>query len=215
MRRAALVLAGVIALVAPDQPGHTPAACASTRHHAFDFWAGDWDVFEVAVPQTRVARARVRVILDGCTLHEVYEGSNGLTGQSFSAYDATRGMWQQSWFTNRGDVLLLEGGMQGNRMVLIGTQRDASGAAKLIRGEWQRGARGVRETATTSLDSGKTWQPLFDLEFRAARPGLGNDANRFEDRLQLQPPVEPPRPPASLRRGPAHHSPWLGSRSGL
>lgn len=147
------------------------SACTGPEYRAFDFWAGDWDAFEVSAPDNSVAHAQVDIILDGCVLREVYEGKNGLTGQSFSIYDASHRVWHQSWVTNHGQLLLLEGGRQGDRMVLTGTQRKPDGKEELIRGEWYRVEGGVRETAQTSGDGGKTWQPLFDLVFRARKPG--------------------------------------------
>jgi len=42
------------------------------------------------------------------------------------------------------------------------------GSTTLIRGAWKRLGDGVRETAETSRDAGKTWYPLFDLVFRKA-----------------------------------------------
>src|SRR5260370_42304338 len=49
------------ALSADDPPR---APCAAPAYHQFDFWLGDWDVFEVGSP-TKVAHARGDSILDG------------------------------------------------------------------------------------------------------------------------------------------------------
>ena len=151
-------------------PATGQSRCATPPHRAFDFWAGEWDVFEFSDPGKPVAHARVESILDGCALRERYEGANGLVGESFSIWDAARGVWHQSWVTNRGQLLQLDGGMQGDRMVLTGAQPTPEGKPGLIRGEWYRLPDGVRETAKTSSDGGKTWQPLFDLVFRARKP---------------------------------------------
>ncbi len=110
------------------------------------------------------------VILDGCALLEVYEQLDGLTGQSFSIYDASRGTWHQTWVTNRGKLLTLEGRFQNGRMTLTGTDQSADGRSVLIRGVWKRAEGGVRETAETSDDGGKSWKPLFDILFRARPP---------------------------------------------
>jgi hypothetical protein len=153
--------------------GHAPArrvACAMPEHRQFDFWLGDWDAFEAPHRDSLVARTRVDLILDGCVLREVYEGRNGLTGQSFSLYDAARRRWHQSWVTNRGQLLELDGGMDRDRMVLAGPQAGTDGGSVEIRGVWSREGNGVRETAETSADGGKTWKPLFDLVFLPHRP---------------------------------------------
>jgi hypothetical protein len=47
--------------------GHR-TSCATPEYREFDFWVGDWDVFETGSP-TKVADARVDRILDGCVLH--------------------------------------------------------------------------------------------------------------------------------------------------
>lgn len=145
------------------------AACTGPHYRDFDFWIGDWDVFEWSRPDSLVARARVDLILEGCALREVYEGRSGLTGQSFSMFDGSRGVWHQSWVTNRGQLLLIEGGLQGQSMVLRGTNRALDGTSSEISGEWRTVEGGVRETARTSTDGGKTWKPLFDLLFRSRK----------------------------------------------
>lgn len=146
------------------------APCTAPEYRQFDFWLGDWDTFELNSPDKVVARNRVDSILDGCVLREVYEQRDGLTGQSFTIYDTARKVWHQSWVTNRGRLLMLEGGMQGERMVLIGVDHAVDGKPIQLRGVWTRVAGGVRETAETSGNGGRTWQPLFDIVFRPHKP---------------------------------------------
>lgn len=45
-----------------------PSPCSAPEFHQLDFWAGDWDVFEVDNPAKEVARVKVDHILDGCVL---------------------------------------------------------------------------------------------------------------------------------------------------
>lgn len=142
------------------------ASCTAPEYRQFDFWIGDWDTFELNEPNKMVARNHVESILDGCVLREIYEQRDGLTGQSFTIYDAPRKVWHQSWVTNRGQLLVLEGGMQGEQMILTGPDHAADSKPVLLRGVWMRVEGGVRETAETSGDGGKTWKPLFDIVFR-------------------------------------------------
>ena len=53
-------------------------------------------------------------------------------------------------------------------MVLTGVDHAKGG--RLVRGTWKPENGGVRETAVTSTDGGRTWKPWFDLVFR--RTGL-------------------------------------------
>jgi hypothetical protein len=143
-----------------------PAACSAPEYHQFDFWAGDWDAFDFDNPLTLVARTRVDRLLDGCVLLEGYQDTNGQHGESFSIYDASRKLWHQSWVTNHGKLLVIEGKMQSGEMVLSGVEHTPEGKQKLVRGVWKPVPDGVRETGVTSLDGGKTWTPWFDLVFR-------------------------------------------------
>jgi len=147
----------------------TPASCAAPEYRQFDFWAGDWDAFEID-GSTPVARIRVDRLLDGCVLREVYEDTAGLRGESFSIYDASRKLWHQSWVTNRGQLLVIEGRLETGEMVLSGVDHTAEGGERHVRGTWKPVNEGARETAVTSTDGGKTWKPWFDLLFRPHRP---------------------------------------------
>jgi hypothetical protein len=156
-----------------------PTFCSGPEYRQFDFWLGDWDAFEAGKTAV-VARTRVDRILDGCVLRENYESANGLKGQSLSLYDASRGIWHQSWATNKGQLLTIEGRLEDGAMVLAGAERSADGAERLVRGTWKPISGGVRETAVTSLDAGKTWQPWFNLVFRphSSGDGVNSSANR-------------------------------------
>ncbi|MGN6191968.1 MAG: hypothetical protein ACTHM4_07470, partial [Rhodanobacteraceae bacterium] len=68
--------------------------------------------------------------------------------------------------TNRGDLLLLDGGMQGDRMVFKGVERKVGKPDALVRAVWYRQGDGVREAAERSLDGGKTWKTEFDILFK-------------------------------------------------
>jgi hypothetical protein len=169
----AFLLCSGVASSAPEQP----ASCSAPEYHQFDFWAGDWDAFEVGKPDTIVAHARVDHILDGCVLLEDYRGANGSHGESFNIYDASRKVWHQSWVTNRGRLLVIEGRFEGGAMTLTGSDRDANnkergpgGKERKVRGIWKPVPEGVRETAFTSIDGGKTWALWFDLIFRPHKP---------------------------------------------
>lgn len=139
-------------------------ACNSPEYHQFDFWIGDWDVLD-ADSTSQVARVKVERILDGCVLHEVYEDNTGLKGESLSIYDRNTKRWRQSWVTNKGQLLVVEGGLQAGVMVLSGADQTATGR-RLVRAAWKRTDSNVRESAVRSTDAGKTWQPWFDLIFR-------------------------------------------------
>ncbi len=155
-----LVLLGVIAATAQT---NKPAPCTSPQHRQLDFWVGDWDAFDFDNQKEVAARARVSQILQGCSLLEDYQQVDGLHGQSFSTYDASRNVWHQTWVTNRGSLLVLEGKMEGDKLVLKGTDNIRKADMRVT---WETDGNGVRETAVSSKDGGKTWEPVFDMVFR-------------------------------------------------
>jgi hypothetical protein len=147
-----------------ESPPHS--SCSAGEYRQFDFWLGDWDAFDIS-GTTPVARVRVDSLLEGCVVRENYEGVDGHKGQSLSIYDSSRKVWHQSWVTNRGELLTIEGKFQNGEMVLSGADRTADGKERLVRGIWKPEGIGVRETAVTSTDGGKIWTPWFDLVFRS------------------------------------------------
>jgi len=160
----------------------TAASCAAPTYRQFDFWAGDWDVFDVGSP-IKVAHARVDLILEACVLREDYQGTDGHKGQSFTIYDAGRKVWHQSWVTNRGQLLVIEGKIEAGEMVLSGEDH-AAGA--VVRGTWKPENGGVRETAVTSADGGKTWKPWFDLVFRRAASAADNTGKVDTEKIDAE-----------------------------
>jgi ketosteroid isomerase-like protein len=164
----------------------TSSKCSSAEHRSLDFWVGDWDAYDVGGGDKPSARVRVDVILDGCALREVYEGADGLAGESFTIYDASRKLWHQTWVTNRGQLLEIEGRFQGSSLTLQGPRISPEGREEIVRGVWTREDGGVRETAHTSADRGATWRPWFDILFRRHGGGSATSDTSETDRSAME-----------------------------
>jgi ketosteroid isomerase-like protein len=143
-----------------------PSPCTSPEYRQFDFWIGDWDVFEPPDSGASAAHVRVDGILGGCVLHEHYEDKTGAVGESFTTYDVGRKVWHQTWVTNSGRLLTIEGSAENGAMTLSGAYYRENGEEVRVRGIWAAMGGTVRESAVTSSDAGKTWQRWFDLSFR-------------------------------------------------
>ncbi len=137
-----------------------PKPCAAPEHRQFDFWVGDW---RVTTPDGKHAGDnRIEKVLDGCALHESWQGASGGRGFSYNAYDRDRKVWHQTWVDKQGNLLLLEGGLRDGAMVLEGAQ-----GATLNRITWTPNKDGsVRQHWEASADQGKTWQTAFDGLYR-------------------------------------------------
>jgi hypothetical protein len=165
---ATLAIAGIAACAQEHADAQVIArACSAPEYRQFDFFVGDWDAYDVQ-PDTLIARNLVTPMLGGCAVREQYHQRDGHIGESFSTYDASRGVWHQSWVTNDGQLLMLEGHLEGNRMILIGPEKTKTGATRLVRGIWYPESTAVRETGERSTDGGRTWTPWFDIWFRPA-----------------------------------------------
>ncbi|MCA9720196.1 MAG: hypothetical protein KC468_36380, partial [Myxococcales bacterium] len=145
--------------------GAPAEVCADEAHHQFDFWIGAW---EVKGPRGALAgHNRIESILGGCALHESWEGAGPSRGQSFSIFDASRGVWHQSWVDNGGHLLRIEGGLDAEgRMVLQGEMRGPKGEEQLHEIAWTPVASDhVRQHWRVSSDGGDTWKDLFIGEY--------------------------------------------------
>ena len=174
MRR--ILAVALLAAAMPRQAGAQGAPpeaaspqCRSPEHRQFDFWLGEWDAYDLPDTTRVVASTRVTRILGGCALREVHVQGDGLHGESFSLWDAARGRWHQSWVTNRGGLLLLEGRLEGERMVLTAPEWKPDGSSTLLRGTWWREGADVRQLAERSSDGGRTWVRVWEILFRPRR----------------------------------------------
>lgn len=159
------VVTAVTAPAATTTPAKRIPGCTEPERHQLDFWLGDWDTFEPeGAPGESQARARIDAILDGCAVHELYEQTDGLIGESFLSYDSITQKWQQTWLTNFGAYMFLTGTFKDGVLTLEGASHTKTQDIP-YRITWKAENGGVRETGTMSMDGGKTWVPAFDVLF--------------------------------------------------
>jgi hypothetical protein len=144
--------------------------CPDPGYRQFDFWLGDWDTFEVVGDTgTSIARTHVDLIAAGCGVHELYEQTDGLIGDSILSFDPVRQAWQQTWITNGGSLMVLTGAFKDGAVTLEGDYHSGNGKSLPHRITWKTEGSGVRESAVLSKDGGKTWEPAFDVLFKKHR----------------------------------------------
>lgn len=165
---ALLLAAGVAA--ADDAPQKPPEkACSSPEHRQFDFWVGDWKVYDLADKNKFAGTNHIKLLFNNCVLQENWQSVGGdYAGSSYNIYDAPAGKWHQTWVDSSGSLLDLEGGLKEGSMVLSGTRpaRDGSGQV-MHRITWTPNPDGtVRQHWEYSKDAGGSWKTLFDGEYR-------------------------------------------------
>jgi len=170
-------LAATIAAIAAASPGaQTPATssaarpCSAAEYRQFDFWIGDWDVFDR--DGGLAGRNRVESIEGGCGVQENWTASGGGTGRSINTYSPGDKQWHQYWLGSGGGILDLAGTFANGTLTYTGISAGAGGARIDNRLEFSKNADGsVRQLWRQSRDGGKTWSVAFDGKYvRAAAP---------------------------------------------
>jgi hypothetical protein len=147
-------------LVAP-----APAPCEGP-HREFDFWLGEWEVRQNTPEGALAGHNRIERVAGGCGLVESWTGAKGTIGTSLNLYDAGAKRWQQTWVDSSGTLLRLEGGREGDAMVMTGELPGPDGKPLRQRISWQALEDGsVRQHWQASPD-GKQWTTAFDGIYR-------------------------------------------------
>jgi len=139
------------------------AGCSNdSLHRAFDFWLGDWEVYN---PQGNyVGHNNISKIQNGCGLKENWLSAGGIyTGNSYNFYDANTGKWHQSWIDNQGGVLQLKGGLEDGVMVMkTEPSTNANNQTVINKVSWTPiNENEVKQVWQVSSDNGENWQTVF------------------------------------------------------
>ncbi len=141
-----------------------PAPCTAVEYRQFDFWIGEWEVFDPA--GQRVGENRIESILGGCVLKENWTSASANRGESFNIFDARRQVWHQTWVDNSGSLLQIEGGLRDGNMVLSQQVQGADGQTVTHRITWTPNADGSVRQHWQSKTGDADWQTLFDGLYR-------------------------------------------------
>jgi hypothetical protein len=136
----------------------------SAEARQFDFWIGEWDVFN---PQGRHdGTSVVQSVSGGCGILENWTDSFGDTGKSINFYDTEAKKWFQYWIGQNGGPLRYSGEYRDRAIRYEGEVTGKNGnkvPARLT--FFNIDANTVRQLAENSLDGGKTWTTLYDYKY--------------------------------------------------
>lgn len=117
------------AIAQPEAP-----SCDDEIYRAFDFWLGDWEVFDIN--GNKAGDNRISSQENGCLLLEEWTSAQGDTGQSYNFYDTGLEKWRQVWVSVHGTIDY-SGGLNGDgAMVLEGETAYRTGVVAPFRGTW-------------------------------------------------------------------------------
>ncbi|XOV91701.1 MAG: hypothetical protein ACFHWX_15995 [Bacteroidota bacterium] len=93
-----------------------PCACCSETHKQFDFWIGEWNVYDTLGNQ--VGENTIEKLVADCVLSENWRGASGGVGRSYNYFNPTDSTWNQVWIDGSGSNLVLKGTLVEGSMVL-------------------------------------------------------------------------------------------------
>jgi hypothetical protein len=141
-----------------QQPGQP--ACTRAEHKQFDFWLGEWNVFNAQGQQ--IGSNRISRISNGCALLEEWQPGNGGEGKSVNFFDSSDNSWHQVWVGGDGTILRIAGGLKEGAMQLAGTDRKTPRGTVRDRITWTPQKDGaVEQRWEISTDGGANWQTGF------------------------------------------------------
>lgn len=143
---------------------------ADERHHAFDFWLGEWDVSQ----NGQFAGSNdIQSILGHCVIFEQWVGASGTEGKSFNYYDPGHDHWRQIWVGDGGTFIEFTGeAREGGIFYTAETISPADSSVTHHKFEFTQNDDGtVRQFWATSTDDQATWSTIWDghYERRAAQ----------------------------------------------
>jgi hypothetical protein len=153
-------------LAADDDDDKSKCACDDC--HQLDFWIGEWKVqWENSDGTASEGKNIVNSILNGCVIEENFNGNPGVDfkGKSFSVYNHTQRIWQQTWVDTEGNYMVFTGSKEDDKMILSRniiqegfeiTQRMVFFNIEENSFDWNWEA---------SKDNGKTWRLNWKLHY--------------------------------------------------
>jgi len=154
------------------EPPPPVAPCNSAEHHQFDFWVGDWQVFD-ATTQQLVGFDHVAKLAEGCIvqqnlsmLTDLYRRPGvgyRMFGISVNRFDGER--WLELWADNQWGAIALKGAPDAkSAMVLTTIIPSRNRDMRLV---WEKRADGSVEIFqyVAVAGSGK-WETVGDLIYR-------------------------------------------------
>jgi hypothetical protein len=160
---------------APATSSKAAGTCDTPQHHQFDFWVGDWQVFEAKSNQL-VAYDRVEKLAHGCIVQQnltmitdLYRGPGvpwRMSGIGVNRFDGEG--WLELWADDTWGAIALRGMPDASAaMVLTTVVPSRNRDLKLV---WEKKPDGsVRQLQYVAPAGSGKWQLFGDLIYRRNR----------------------------------------------
>lgn len=151
-----------------QQEEEKPCNCCSAEYKQFDFWIGEWEVFNP--DDKKVGTNSIQPIQGGCGLQENWESASGITGTSCNYYNRQTEKWHQVWIDQSGGVLNLSGELIDGKMVLMSeeTYNPATKTSYFDRITWEPQENGsVNQIWERKVADQSNWNVVFNGNYRS------------------------------------------------
>ena len=93
------------------------APCDTPKHNEFNFWVGDWNVYDTA--GKLIGTNKILKMQSNCVMQENWESkASSNKGTSYNYVNLANNTWNQVWVDNSGFSLVLKGNLKDGSMVL-------------------------------------------------------------------------------------------------
>jgi hypothetical protein len=150
----------------------TTKPCDAAPYHQFDFWLGDWRVYDGTNGQL-VAKDHIEMQFSGCVVQQTLDFVTDmyrkpgvayrLAGASTSRFDGQQ--WLQLWVDNQWGAIIMKGAPTKDGDMVLDTVIPSRG--RDVRLIWKRQPGGVVRILQYVADTGSgKWEPYGDLIYR-------------------------------------------------
>ncbi|MCH7689753.1 MAG: hypothetical protein IIA17_01745 [candidate division Zixibacteria bacterium] len=156
-----------------SQADSTDKPCSAPEASQFDFWIGKWDLtWGDSLKGTNIITKE----LDGCVIHEHFsDPKERFYGRSYSVYNPTKKLWQQTWVDNQGNYMNFKGGFENGKMTLSRSFVGPKGKTVMQRMIFSNISDSSLDWSwESSLDGGKNWKQLWLIHYKKAPEKLSN-----------------------------------------
>jgi hypothetical protein len=171
----AALLVGLSSAQAAEPAATKP--CDAAPYHQFDFWLGDWRVYDGVTGQL-VATDHIELQFAGCVVQQTLSFVTDmyrrpgvayrLAGASTSRFDGQQ--WLQLWVDNQWGAIIMKGAPTKEAAMVLDTVIPSRG--RDVRLIWKLEPGGVVRILQDVADTGSgKWEQYGDLIYRRAGPG--------------------------------------------
>jgi hypothetical protein len=157
---------GLVLFTVSVEAQNDACACCSEQHNAFNFWLGEWEVYDN--DGKIVGKNHILKEQGGCIISENWTSSNGqFSGSSTNFFNAQTQQWDQLWIDNAGSHLYLSGDRKGNQMILASKEIPRDNEPPYInRITWTLNKDGTVRQLWEILSEGEVINIAFDGLYR-------------------------------------------------